>query len=98
MAWSWRPEHDVRKVDCFLTVGANREAPEQPGGLHESCDLCDTARRTVGTDDGVGSQLRGRRKSEAIEPIVDADWLVGAAVKELRASCESGLLQGRVEP
>ena len=98
MASSRRPEHDVREVDRLLTVGANREAPEQLCWIHESRDFSDTACRTVGTDDRVGSQPRRRRQYETVEPIIDAYWLIGAAVIELRASCDGGLLQRRVEP
>ena len=83
-------------VHVLVEVGANREPPEHPAGIHEARDLRDAARRAVGTDDHVGAQPC-RRQREALELSVVVDGRVRAAVDELGAGGDRGALYMSVE-
>src|SRR5207249_8736225 len=79
--WGRLPQHDVGYLDGVIDVGTQREAPQHPRRVDQTCGLGDLARGTVSTYHDITTQALATRQDEAVQGRVVEEGLGGASNK-----------------
>ena len=61
------PEHDGREVDVVVEIRPHGEAPQHAAAIHQSRDVADAGRCTVGSDHEVGADAPAAFELESLE-------------------------------
>ena len=91
------PQDDVRHLHGVIDVGAKREAPEHPRGVHQPGDLGDAAGGAVGPDHHICTHALAAGQDEAVEGHVPEDGLRRASDEGFGPGRNGRLLQCRVQ-
>ena len=91
------PQDDVGHLHGVIDVGAKREAPEHPRGVHKPGDLGDAAGGAVSPDHHIGTQALAAGQHEAVQGRVVEDGFRRPSDEGIGPGRKGRLLQRRVQ-